>query len=264
MADFRSFHFDFIHAGRSLALKQGSAKEAGLTGVDICSQFLETYGNFQHYRGFYLGGASSETGRGADLRLRLAHIIEAVKNSQEISLGELTESLHCAAVSIIQNSHCDYELIKLFVRVPAAVFTQECLSLASSVWSWVCVEKPKLETRLMMEISLCWKKAITEKKGIYSDQYVEENPISSKMQYEPSNRASYIVTHQKAQRSFGAHLEWIKFLASRFESVRLRKVEITNVYVSLLHISFASPHKIRYVNFSPLMANTLNPLANIL
>lgn len=94
--------------------------------------------------------------------------------------------------------------------------------------------------------------------GLYSSKH----PFVAKMTNDPSDKAMVDSSHRVASFLFSPHMSWIKFLSSRFYSIRHRSKHLVNMFVRMLQESFQNAHLMsthalaRSVRFQLLLLGT--------
>ncbi|CAK9437233.1 uncharacterized protein LODBEIA_P16110 [Lodderomyces beijingensis] len=147
------------------------------------------------------------------------------------------------------------ELVRYLVEIPFILFEPSVMINAGGVWFAVMKDKPVLSMLLLSEVAEKWEESIQLRKGLFSQEYDIAGPEFDKMEYAPSNRVAVNRLAEKAQRSFGPHLEIIKLFASNFEATlnqsdHLLKIFTRFVETGLQNLRIASYHPLsRLVRF---------------
>ncbi|KAI5954298.1 STT4 [Candida jiufengensis] len=147
------------------------------------------------------------------------------------------------------------ELVRYMVEIPFMMFEPTVMISAAGVWFAVMKDKPKLSMLLISELAKKWEESIELRKGLFSQEHDLNHAEFDKMEYAPSNRTIVNKLAEKAQRSFGPHLEIIKLFSSNFEATlnqsdHLLKLFTRFVEVGLENLKIASYHPLsRLVRF---------------
>ncbi|KAI8097412.1 uncharacterized protein BX664DRAFT_326316 [Halteromyces radiatus] len=258
---------DVGHLGRSLALDVGKATtknhhsnefipKVPSIHPDIASSFVSGFTSRRFYAGEisgveYLYDLNEQPGNsGSDaMEKQVGYVLKAletlaedIKQTRDVSVERLNSTLHRAAGFTIALPHVHPDLIRYLVRIPVLLFTPESLELGTSVWTWILVERPEIENRLMVEMLGMWSWAQRHRKGLFSPVLNVKHPFVSKMTYAPSDKAIRDNTIRVASFLFSPHVTWIKFLSSRFYAIRHRSKHLVNMFIRLLQESFQNAH----------------------
>ncbi|CAI5755866.1 unnamed protein product [Candida verbasci] len=174
-------------------------------------------------------------------RLRFDKFNDYPTNDEIMNL--LTEIAGLTLLSDVNNA----ELVRYVVEIPFIMFDPSTMINASGVWFAIMKDKPQLSILLLSEIAKKWEESIELGKGLFSQDLDIAHPEFDKMEYAPSNRQMVNRLAEKAQRSFGPHLEIIRLFASNFEATlnqsdHLLKLFTRFVEIGLKNLKIASYH----------------------
>ncbi|KAI8148722.1 hypothetical protein BJV82DRAFT_642239 [Fennellomyces sp. T-0311] len=262
---------DAAHMGRSLALEIGKSASKNQLSVefvprvprilpDESSDFVSGFTSRRFYIGEisgieYLSGIREQTEKlpdaktGSGLSEQVAFVLENleallvdIKQKHHVSVERVHRTLHRAAAYAIALPKIHPDLIRYLVRIPVHMFTPESLDIGTTVWNWMLVERADVEKRLMVEMLSMWHWAQKHRKGLFSPVLNSKHPFVAKMTNDPSDKAVCDSNHRVATFLFTPHQTWIKFLSSRFYSIRHRSRHLVNMFVRLLQESFQNGH----------------------
>ena len=172
----------------------------------------------------------------------LEALFNDIKQKHHVPVERVHRTLHRAAAYAIALPKVHPDLIRYLVRIPVHMFTPESMDVGTAVWNWMLVERADVEKRLMVEMLSMWHWAQKHRKGLFSPVLNAKHPFVSKMTNDPSDKAVCDSSHRVASYLFTPHQTWIKFLSSRFYSIRHRSRHLVNMFVRLLQESFQSAH----------------------
>ncbi|CDS12547.1 hypothetical protein LRAMOSA04741 [Lichtheimia ramosa] len=283
---------DAVHMGRSLALEIGKAASRNQLSVefvpkvprvlpDESSDFVNGFTSRRFYIGEisgieYLYGLHDQSEKLPDSRTgsglleqvsfvleNLEALLTDIKQKQSaVSVERVHRTLHRAAAYAIALPKVHPDLIRYLVRIPVYMFTPESLDIGTTVWNWMLVERADVEKRLMVEMLSMWHWAQKHRKGLFSPVLNSKHPFVAKMTNDPSDKAMVDSSHRVASFLFSPHMSWIKFLSSRFYSIRHRSKHLVNMFVRMLQESFQNAHLMsthalaRSVRFQLLLLGT--------
>ncbi|ORX92254.1 hypothetical protein K493DRAFT_377181 [Basidiobolus meristosporus CBS 931.73] len=267
LADFdQDYNGESVHLGRSLALEIGRslASRPGYaamshipTSIDSSSVFIGDFANQCYYRGEISGYSAqvsdmdshpSMNGRLDNsktfIKDELDRIMELAKDRTAISPKDLYAALWRGANLLIASDKIDHDLVEAICWTPTTVFTSQSLKMATSIWTYLMVQRPDLEMKLMVEISNCWASVIRSRRGIFTQHLDVKNPFLTKMQYTPSDKDFRARSISQAFKIIKPHVIWVEFLTSRFEAIKYRNQALLSLFVRLLFDTFANRDKL--------------------
>ncbi|RCH96416.1 phosphatidylinositol-4- kinase [Rhizopus azygosporus] len=288
LSDFNKYatsgYSDVVHMGRSLALELGKTSSKSELAVDfvpnVPSVMPDESSNFLHefrHKNFYLGqirgmeylislreqAAHAENNQGLTSQVpiileELESVLNDAVNKKSIPIERLHTIMHRSAAYAIAIPELNANIIRYLVRIPVYMFTPESIEIATSIWSWMLVERPEMESKLMIEVVNMWSWSQCYRKGMFSPLLNVKHPFASKMTYAPSDKAIRDTNHRVAAFLFTPHVTWIKFLSNRFYVFRHNSKHLVSLLISLLQSSFENAHLMcthplaRYARFSLL------------
>ncbi|ORY06106.1 hypothetical protein K493DRAFT_252236 [Basidiobolus meristosporus CBS 931.73] len=267
LADFdQDYNGESVHLGRSLALEIGRslASRPGYaamshipTSIDSSSVFIGDFANQCYYRGELSGYKAQVSSLDsqpnlarhlndskASIKDELDRIMELAKDRTTISPKELYAALWRGANHLIASDKIDHDLVEAICWTPATVFTSQSLKMATAIWTYLMVQRPDLEMKLMVEISNCWASVIRSRRGIFTQHLDVKNPFLTKMQYTPSDKDFRSRSISQAFKIIKPHVIWVEFLTSRFEAIKFRNQALLSLFVRLLFDTFANRDKL--------------------
>lgn len=84
--------------------------------------------------------------------------------------GELRDILRRAAALLCRSNDDQCFIVQHLVSIPFSVFTKQSMQLGTSIWLGVINENPRMEPRLLIEITRCWEVTVRRKLGIFNDK----------------------------------------------------------------------------------------------
>ncbi|CAO3599597.1 unnamed protein product [Absidia cylindrospora] len=267
LAEFNAFQdgmpMDAAHMGRTIALQVGKTASKdqvpvefvpNIPGIqlDDSSNFANGFTTRIYYNGRVNGISQCDPGSIDELthtskqseyiRSELELLLNDIKKKKTINHDRIHRALLSAAAYIISEKKVYPELIKNVVRIPVQAFTPQSLNSGTDVWNWLMIERPDLEKRLMIEILVMWTWAQRHRKGLFSPVLNFKNPFHQKMAYEPSDTDTMEASHKEAVLLFTPHETWLRFIISRFFSIRHKDKHLVHLSILLLRESFQNAH----------------------
>ncbi|KAI9318972.1 hypothetical protein BX666DRAFT_1921765 [Dichotomocladium elegans] len=172
----------------------------------------------------------------------LRELLQDVKAGQTVDNGRLYPTMIQTAAAILSQKQIHPDYITCLVRIPVYIFTKESMVIGTEAWTWILIERPDLEKRVMVEMLTMWRWVQRHRKGLYSPLLNYKDPFEDSMTYTPSNKESRRRLYDQASALFEPHMTWIKFLHSRFHATRHRERQLSNFFLALLMRSFEGAH----------------------
>ncbi|UZJ55413.1 hypothetical protein CBS101457_004733 [Exobasidium rhododendri] len=157
-----------------------------------------------------------------------------------IPFSQLRRLLYRSAALAVALPEPNYDLLHYIVSIPIRIFTPSAISTASHVWNWIIGERPVVETKIMVEITLGWSTTVKERKGLFSQSHTSKHPLTQKTEMSPSDRIAITKERERATRQFMPHLTLVQLISSRFEAFRYRDPSMVLAIVRLLQRSAAA------------------------
>ncbi|KAI9253575.1 hypothetical protein BY458DRAFT_535835 [Sporodiniella umbellata] len=268
---------DVVHMGRSLALEIGKASPKNELTIDftpsVPSVFPDESSNFLHGfrdKNIYSGEVRGmeylmalreglcDTDQARFMTQELERLLQDANDEREIPIEYLHKVMHRSAAYVIAIPKLNMDIVRYLVRLPVYIFTSQSIEVGTTVWNWMIVERPEIETKLMIEMANMWSWTQTQRKGLFSPSLNAKHPFSSKMTYAPSDKAIRDTNLRNAFILLSPHSTWIKFLSNRFYVIRHKSKHLVYLLVSLLEKCFKNAHLMsthsmaRYPRFSLL------------
>ncbi|KAE8220280.1 hypothetical protein CF319_g6168 [Tilletia indica] len=158
----------------------------------------------------------------AECKLQLLQVSENLIRQKTLSFAEFRRLLYRTAALAVALPQPDYTLLAFVVAIPIRVFTPAAITTASHVWTWIIGERPEVETKIMVEITVGWSSTVKLRRGIFSDTLTDKNPLLRKTEMTPFNRAEVEAELELAHKMFTPHLTLIQLMASRYQAFRYR------------------------------------------
>jgi phosphatidylinositol 4-kinase len=171
---------------------------------------------------------------------QLANVSRAVSQKQNLPFADLRRLLYRSAALAVALPKPNFDLLHYIVSIPLKVFTPSAIKTASHVWTWIIGERPSVETKIMVEISLGWALTIKQRRGLFSRSMDWVNPLLEKTEMSPSDRVAVSKEREQATRQFVPHLTLVQMLSSRFEAFRYRDPSMVLALVRLIQRSGAA------------------------
>jgi phosphatidylinositol 4-kinase len=101
----------------------------------------------------------------------LAHLEDRTLKHKYIPIGELRDILRRAAALLCRTKKDECGIVHHLVSIPFAIFTKQSIKLGISLWLGVINENPRMEPRIIMEISQQWEATIQRRVGVFSSKF---------------------------------------------------------------------------------------------
>ena len=153
-------HFDQIEVGNALQLSDHLSKldDAASATSQTENTVIDA---IRHQSSHHIGKALVEL----DARIMRGEMPD-FKTVREIL--RLTASLLCR---LKDSEHRD--VIRLFIKIPFAIFTKQVIKLGLSLWMGVIQENETLDSAVFTEIILNWKESVEHQKGVFDNTYMK-------------------------------------------------------------------------------------------
>lgn len=168
---------------------------------------------------------------------QLGEVAKALYERKAMPFANLRRLLYRSAALAVALPEHNFDLLHYIVSIPLRVFTPSAIKTASHVWTWIIGERPSVETKIMVEISIGWGLTIKERRGLFSRSLDWTHPLLQKTEMSPSDRAAVTKEREQASRLFMPHLTLVQLLSSRFEAFRYRDPSMVLALVRLIQRS---------------------------
>ncbi|KAE8147640.1 hypothetical protein BDV25DRAFT_159875 [Aspergillus avenaceus] len=252
--------FSNISMGRSFALEMGSQisrsdqqlgsiEPYGANKVDVASEFIAQYSMRQSYRFSNdlscraLGWEKGLTAHFPKMR-QLEHVenIEKmlynmhshIKSGEAISLIEIRDGLRRAAALLCRERSHYPSICHYLVTLPFEIFSMESINLGISLWLGVIHESPKIESKILVEVIGAWEQTISRKKGLFDTYFDYVDPLYTKIELLPTDKALMLQKQQKAHQILAPHLHVLQFFESHFNAIQFGNPQDQQLFYRLV------------------------------
>ncbi|KAN0064997.1 Phosphatidylinositol 4-kinase stt4 [Thecaphora frezii] len=235
----KSVALDYARSLPASARQEGFLPQLGGWRSDASSNFVGELSAKSTYAGemtgihLALSHGLVELAHDPSSTLSAAKVAECRQQLQRIStdliakrrtppFAELRRLLYRSAALAVALPEPDYELLHYIVSIPTLVFTNESVSTACQVWTWIIGERPDVETKIMVEIAAAWARSARTRRGLFSAALTTKHPFLRKTEMGAFNREEVTAEQEQAVRLFMPHLTLIRLVSSRFQALRYR------------------------------------------
>ncbi|KAI2814833.1 hypothetical protein CBS115989_8198 [Aspergillus niger] len=262
-----------ILLGRSFALEMGSLIPSsdqrlgsmdshGLSKINVASDFISQYSTRQNYRTLYAqsvsGPRQGTSGLCAHNMLSgsflsantvmedtLYQLYARLKSGEVVPTVAVRDALRQAAGLLCSDNDPSAFLAQFLVQIPFEIFSKESMDIGISLWLGVMHENPRVESKILVEVIGSWEKSIQRRKGLFDLNCNYVDPMFSKIELLPSDKALMAKNQQKSQGILTPHFQLLQFFESHFAAVRLANFQVKSLFgrlvdktsVGLLHAS---------------------------
>ncbi|PYI10521.1 phosphatidylinositol 4-kinase [Aspergillus sclerotiicarbonarius CBS 121057] len=253
-----------ILLGRSFALEMGSLIPSsdqrlgsidihGLSKINVASDFISQYSTRQNYRTLYApsvgcsrngtigpsahkGSMLSEPQLAASkaMETTLCQLSAQLKSGDAVSIVEVRDMLRQAAGLLCSDSDSSASLAQYLVQVPFQIFSKESMDIGISLWLGVMHENPRVESKILVEVIGAWENSIQRRKGLFDPSCNYVDPMFTKIELLPTDKALMAKNQQKAQSALTPHFQILQFFESHFAAVRLGNSQIQSLFCRLV------------------------------
>lgn len=109
----------------------------------------------------------------------LSQLHERADAGNAIPVAEVRDALRRAAAVLCTEQQKRPSIVHYFVNLPFRIFSKEVIGVGVSLWLGAINENPRIEPRIMAEITEAWEETIRRKKGLFnpSFEYVYLAPV---------------------------------------------------------------------------------------
>ncbi|KAJ5664754.1 hypothetical protein N7462_011567 [Penicillium macrosclerotiorum] len=264
--------YGHIAMGRSFALEMGSliphsdprlgSIDSHESGVNIASDFMALYTTRQKYRrpdislldtpdGQVIGidsrnpEAEFSQESATNLEYSLARLYGRSMKGDEIPLVEVRDALRQAASLICSSSKPRLSVVHYLVALPFQIFTKETIKLGVSLWLGVIHENPGVEPRILAHVVEAWERSIQRRQGLFDPSFEYLDPLQTKIELLPTDKALMLQGQQKAQNTLSPHLRILQFFESHFSAIRLGNLQDQQLFCRLISSTLVALSKTR-------------------
>ncbi|KAF4210866.1 hypothetical protein CNMCM8980_003164 [Aspergillus fumigatiaffinis] len=253
-----------ISLGRSFALDMGSTiprsdqrlgciQSSGISRVNVASDFIAQYTIRQQYRApdplvtKYLEQRSEES-NGEDcgkisrsllkssehVKDMLHHLDYQLKAGNSVVIPEFRDTLRRAAAVLCGSDYFQPSILHHLVILPFQLFSEESMNVGVALWLGAIHENPKLGPRILAEVIEAWEETIQRRKGLFDRSFDYVDPMYTKIELLPSDKALLLKKQQKAQATLAPHVIALRFFESHFNAVRLNSAQNRRLFGRLI------------------------------
>jgi phosphatidylinositol 4-kinase len=251
--------YGHISMGRSFALEMGSLipqsdprlgsiESYDTSEINVASDFMALYTTRQKYRRpeatLLYGSGEDIFGRkpsadippesAEDLEYSLARLYERSMQGGHIPLVKLRDVLRQAAGLICSSSKPRLSVVHYLVALPFQIFTKETIKLGVSLWLGVIHENPSIEPRILAEVVEAWERSIQRRQGLFDPTFGFLDPLHTKIELLPTDKALMLKKQQKAQDTLSPHSRVLQFFESHFNAIRLGNLQDQQLFCRLI------------------------------
>jgi phosphatidylinositol 4-kinase len=229
----------------------GSIESYDTSEINVASDFMALYTTRQKYRrpeATLLNGSGEDifgtVGRkpsadippesAEDLEYSLARLYERSMQGGHIPLVEVRDVLRQAAGLICSSSKPRLSVVHYLVALPFQIFTKETIKLGVSLWLGVIHENPSIEPRILAEVVEAWERSIQRRQGLFNPTFGYLDPLHTKIELLPTDKALMLKKQQKAQDTLSPHSRVLQFFESHFNAIRLGNLQDQQLFCRLI------------------------------
>ncbi|KAI2785842.1 hypothetical protein POX_h09604 [Penicillium oxalicum] len=253
--------YGHIALGRSFALEMGSLiplSDPRLGSIDIheseaniASDFMALYTARQKYRRPDDSSLDHQTGQlsvisglssNSDLRSRIMLtcdfflVLKVIANSpaNRLLIWSIPLLEYTAARIICSSISPRLSIVHYLVALPFQMFSKETMKLGVSLWLGVIHENPSVEPRILAHVVEAWDKSIQRRQGLFDPTFEYLDPLQTKIELLPSDKAAMLRKQQIAQDTLSPHLRVLQFFESHFSAVRLGNLQDHQLFCRMI------------------------------
>lgn len=159
-----------------------------------------------------------------------------------VPIEEVRDVLKRAAALVCRSEKDQGPLIRGLVGIPFSMFTKKSINLGISLWTGIIHEKPRLQMRLLVEITRNWETTVEKRIGLYSPELVAQDAFDVKMEYSPSDKEQQLIDQHNASELLTPHLKLLHLLSSHYHANRHGNPHIQQIFLRLVRISLTGLH----------------------
>ncbi|PQE20829.1 phosphatidylinositol 3 protein [Rutstroemia sp. NJR-2017a BBW] len=259
--------YGHISLGRSFALEMGSIIPSldqrldaidrhGDCNINTASDFVAQYSTRQEYRyaealpnpdagllrfahlNDHRSSILSDPKKDRDDAVTLLANIEAqIHRKKHIAVGDVRDILRRAAALLCRSKKDECAILHYLVSIPFAIFTKQAIKLGMSLWLGVINENPRMEPRILMEVSQQWELTSHRGVGIFNAMFIHPDPFYIKEEFAPSDRTVLAKKQHLAANMLAPHTRLLQFLSSHYNATRLGNPYTERTFLKLLNVT---------------------------
>ncbi|EDP48216.1 phosphatidylinositol 4-kinase (STT4), putative [Aspergillus fumigatus A1163] len=197
----------FLHSPKCPNEFLGSFQSFGISRVNVASDFIAQYTIRQQYR--------------APDPLATKYLEQGSEKSK-------------AAAILCGSDYFQPSILHHLVILPFQLFSEESMNMGVALWLGAIYENPKLGPRILAEAIEAWEETIQRRKGLFDRSFDYVDPMYTKIELLPSDKALLLKKQQKAQATLAPHLIALRFFESHFNAVRLNSAQNRRLFSRLI------------------------------
>lgn len=100
----------------------------------------------------------------------LARLDNRTMSKSFVSIGEMRDTLRRTAALLCKAQTDQCALVHHLVSIPFATFTKQSIKLGISLWLGVINENPRMEPRILVEVTERWESTVQNRVGAFSSK----------------------------------------------------------------------------------------------
>ncbi|CUM64455.1 uncharacterized protein PRCAT00002059001 [Priceomyces carsonii] len=176
----------------------------------------------------------------SEIKKKILRLKKDNKENKSADTERITDLLTEIASLTLLSDDNTASLIRYLVDIPFVIFESPIMNAAVDIWFAVMKDRPDLSVLLLSEIAKKWESSIETRVGLFSDEYDNEYPEFSKMEYAPSDHKRIIMLSHVASSAFDPHLQIIKLFASNFEASLNQSDHLLKLFTRFVEIGLAN------------------------
>lgn len=101
----------------------------------------------------------------------LSRLNRQASTGNHISVIEVRNALRQAAAILCTDNDARPSIIHHFVTLPFQLFSKESMNMGVSLWLGAINENPRIEPRIMAEVTEAWEETIRRKRGLFNPSF---------------------------------------------------------------------------------------------
>ncbi|GKZ28007.1 phosphatidylinositol-4-kinase, partial [Aspergillus brasiliensis] len=146
----------------------------------------------------------------------LYQIYAQLKLGEVVSIAAVRDALRQAAGLLCSDNDPSASIAQYLVQIPFEIFSKESMDIGISLWLGVMHENPRVESKILIEVIGSWEKSIQRRKGLFDLTCNYVDPMFSKIELLPSDKALMAKNQQDSQGILTPHFQLLQFFESHF------------------------------------------------
>ena len=101
----------------------------------------------------------------------LSQLHERAEAGNAIPASEIRDALRRAAAVLCTEQEKQPSIVHYFVNLPFRIFSKEAMGVGVSLWLAAINENPRIEPRIMTEVTEAWEETIRRRRGLFSPSF---------------------------------------------------------------------------------------------